>query len=73
MLDNLNGELRSEFLCQAVERPVIKPRPLGTSVMPTIRPAVLVDHHLRVPPVLVGEQLRAEGAIPGARKMEAAR
>jgi putative DNA primase/helicase len=36
LLDNCNGELRSEFLCQAVERPLIKPRPLGTSVMPTI-------------------------------------
>jgi hypothetical protein len=36
LLDNCNGELRSEFLCQAVERPLIKPRPLGTSQMPTI-------------------------------------
>jgi putative DNA primase/helicase len=36
MLDNCNGELRSEFLCQAIERPVIKPRPLGTTTMPTI-------------------------------------
>jgi putative DNA primase/helicase len=36
LVDNVNGELRSEFLCQAVERPLIKPRPLGTSVMPTI-------------------------------------
>ena len=36
LVDNCNGELRSEFLCQAVERPLIKPRPLGTSTMPTI-------------------------------------
>ena len=36
LLDNCNGELRSEFLCQAIERPVIKPRPLGTTVMPNI-------------------------------------
>ena len=36
LLDNCNGELRSEFLCQAIERPMIKPRPLGTSVMPNI-------------------------------------
>jgi putative DNA primase/helicase len=36
VIDNCNGELRSEFLCQAVERPIIKPRPLGTSVMPAI-------------------------------------
>jgi putative DNA primase/helicase len=36
ILDNCNGELRSEFLCQAIERPMIKPRPLGTTNMPTI-------------------------------------
>jgi Primase C terminal 2 (PriCT-2) len=36
LIDNCNGELRSEFLCQAAERPLIKPRPLGTSRMPTI-------------------------------------
>jgi putative DNA primase/helicase len=36
VLDNCNGLLRSEFLCQAVERPVIKPRPLGTTRMPTL-------------------------------------
>jgi putative DNA primase/helicase len=36
VLDNVNGELRSEFLCLAIERPIIKPRPLGTTVMPNI-------------------------------------
>ena len=36
VIDNVNGEIRSEFLCQAIERPLIKPRPLGTSVMPAI-------------------------------------
>jgi putative DNA primase/helicase len=36
VLDNVNGELRSEFLCQAIERPIIQPRPLGTSKMPAI-------------------------------------
>jgi hypothetical protein len=36
MLDNCNGELQSEFLCQAIERPIIQPRPLGTSRMPPI-------------------------------------
>lgn len=35
-VDNCNGELRSEFLCQAIERPLVKPRPLGTSKMPLI-------------------------------------
>jgi putative DNA primase/helicase len=28
-IDNLNGDLGGDFLCQAVERPVIKPRVLG--------------------------------------------
>jgi putative DNA primase/helicase len=36
VLDNCNGELRSEFLCQAIERPIVQPRPLGTSKMPAI-------------------------------------
>jgi putative DNA primase/helicase len=36
VIDNVNGELRSEFLCQAVERPMIQPRALGTSRMPPI-------------------------------------
>jgi putative DNA primase/helicase len=36
VLDNVNGELRSEFLCQTIERPIIQPRPLGTSKMPAI-------------------------------------
>jgi putative DNA primase/helicase len=30
-IDNLNGELGGELLCQAVERPIIKPRILGKS------------------------------------------
>lgn len=32
-IDNVNGELGGEMLCQAVERPVIKPRILGKSDM----------------------------------------
>ena len=30
-LDNVNGELGGDLLCQAIERPVIQVRPLGTS------------------------------------------
>jgi hypothetical protein len=30
-IDNLNGELRGDFLCQMIERPIIKVRPLGVS------------------------------------------
>jgi len=30
-IDNCNGELRSEFLCQAIERPLLKVRALGSS------------------------------------------
>jgi hypothetical protein len=35
-IDNRNGELRAEFLCQAIERPRIQLRPLGGSEMPII-------------------------------------
>jgi putative DNA primase/helicase len=35
-LDNCNGTLRSEFLCQVVERPRVQVRPLGTSNTVTI-------------------------------------
>ena len=30
-IDNLNGDLGGDFLCQAIERPIIKPRVLGLS------------------------------------------
>jgi hypothetical protein len=30
-IDNLNGELSGDFICQAIERPLIKPRILGRS------------------------------------------
>lgn len=30
-IDNLNGDLFGDFLCQAIERPIIKPRILGRS------------------------------------------
>jgi putative DNA primase/helicase len=36
VLDNINGELYSDFLCQAVERPRVKIRPLGTSQVKVI-------------------------------------
>jgi putative DNA primase/helicase len=32
-IDNCNGELRSEFLCQAVERPLLQVRALGSSAL----------------------------------------
>ena len=32
-LDNVNGELGGDFLCQLVERPVVSARPLGQSAM----------------------------------------
>lgn len=32
-LDNVNGELGSDLLCQAIERPLVDIRPLGTSDM----------------------------------------
>jgi putative DNA primase/helicase len=31
-IDNVNGELGGDLLCQAIERPLIRIRPLGTSV-----------------------------------------
>jgi hypothetical protein len=30
-IDNLNGDLAGDFLCQAIERPIVKPRILGRS------------------------------------------
>jgi hypothetical protein len=30
-IDNLNGDLGGDFVCQAIERPIIKPRILGRS------------------------------------------
>jgi hypothetical protein len=30
-IDNLNGDLQGDFLCQAIERPIVKPRILGRS------------------------------------------
>jgi putative DNA primase/helicase len=30
-IDNLNGDLSGDFLCQAIERPILKPRILGKS------------------------------------------
>jgi hypothetical protein len=30
-IDNLNGDLAGDFLCQAIERPIVKPRILGLS------------------------------------------
>jgi putative DNA primase/helicase len=36
VIDNLNGELGGDFLCQAVERPVLEPRILGQSVVKRI-------------------------------------
>jgi putative DNA primase/helicase len=30
-IDNLNGDLSGDFICQAIERPIVKPRVLGLS------------------------------------------
>ena len=35
-IDNVNGQLGGAFLCQAVERPLVKVRPLGGSLIVTI-------------------------------------
>jgi putative DNA primase/helicase len=35
-LDNVNGELGGDFLCQVIERPVVQPRILGKSEAPKI-------------------------------------
>jgi putative DNA primase/helicase len=32
-IDNVNGELGGDFLCQMIERPIVSIRPLGSSVM----------------------------------------
>jgi putative DNA primase/helicase len=39
-IDNLNGDLGGTFLCQAIERPVVKPRVLGRSETRRIENAV---------------------------------
>jgi hypothetical protein len=39
-IDNCNGELRSEFLCQAVERPLLQVRMLGVSKDVTVANSV---------------------------------
>jgi putative DNA primase/helicase len=36
LIDNVNGDLRSEFLCQAIERPLLQVRALGTSELARI-------------------------------------
>lgn len=35
-LDNVNGELGGDFLCQVIERPIVQPRILGKSEAPKI-------------------------------------
>jgi putative DNA primase/helicase len=35
-LDNVNGELGGDFLCQVIERPIVSPRILGRSEQPRI-------------------------------------
>jgi putative DNA primase/helicase len=35
-IDNVNGELGGDFLCQVIERPVVSPRVLGRSEQPRI-------------------------------------
>jgi putative DNA primase/helicase len=56
-IDNLNGELRGDFLCQLIERPLVNVRPLGSSDMISIenRATVLATGNNLV---LVGDVVR---------------
>jgi putative DNA primase/helicase len=40
-IDNLNGELRGDLLCQLVERPVVYVRPLGLSKLVRVEPRAM--------------------------------
>jgi hypothetical protein len=56
-IDNLNGDLSGDFLCQMVERPIVRPRILGKSENKRIENAVTVyanGNNLR----LVGDIVR---------------
>jgi putative DNA primase/helicase len=56
-IDNLNGELRGDFLCQMIERPIVKVRPLGVSNLVSIESKATVlatGNNL----VLVGDVVR---------------
>jgi len=56
-IDNLNGELRGDFLCQLIERPIVKVRPLGVSNLVSIESKATVfanGNNL----VLVGDVVR---------------
>jgi putative DNA primase/helicase len=56
-IDNLNGELSGDFLCQAIERPTVKPRVLGLSKTVRIQNTVCLfgnGNNLR----LVGDVVR---------------
>jgi len=41
-IDNLNGDLSGDFICQAIERPIVKPRVLGRSETKRIENTVTV-------------------------------
>jgi hypothetical protein len=62
-IDNVNGELGGDLLCQAVERPVIDIRPLGTSNMVKIESKSCIfatGNQLRVVGDMVRRTLLAE-------------
>lgn len=52
-LDNVNGELGGDLLCQAIERPIVQVRPLGTSDM--------VEIESRASVYATGNALRVRG------------
>jgi putative DNA primase/helicase len=56
-LDNVNGELGSDLLCQAIERPLVQCRPLGTSD--------IVEIETRASIYATGNGLRVRGDMTG--------
>jgi putative DNA primase/helicase len=51
-IDNVDGELRGEFLCQIIERPVVKVRPLGFSTLVQIESkATILATGINITPV----------------------
>jgi len=56
-LDNVNGELGSDLLCQAIERPIVQVRPLGASD--------IVEIESRASIYATGNGLRVRGDMTG--------
>ena len=56
-LDNVNGELGSDLLCQAIERPIVQVRPLGASD--------IIEIESRASIFATGNGLRVRGDMTG--------